>query len=222
MEDGKVDSLGAEPASVFRVFWRRSPRNKHKKPRKLNRRTSGPVVIILAILAITGTPYYLSRHSSTPAADPAGHPVVDASPSPLSGSASFGAEQGSAPAPWARFAPHDRQPSSGIRALPSPVPLSPVPLSPGPPDSGHARQLTPPLVRSPFTAPSGTPWPTLRPAARPAAEPAVTAATPAATTAATSAARSSKPATETAAAAVINITSTTLGAVGAAAAIVGI
>jgi hypothetical protein len=217
MEDDTVDSLGAEPSSVYRVFWRRPPRNKHKKPRKLNWRTSGPVVIILAILAITGTRYYLSRHSSMPAADPAGQPVVHASPSPLSGSASFGAEPGNAPAPWARSMPYYRQQSSGISAL-----TSPVPPSSGPPDPRHARQFTPPLVRSSFTAPSGPPWPTLRPAARPTAEPTVTAATSAATSAATPAAASSKPATETAAAAVINITSTTLGAVGAAAAIVGI
>lgn len=202
MEDGKVDSWGDEPSSVFLVFRRRTPRNKHKKPRKRNWTKSGPVVIILAVLAITGTSYYLSRHSLTSAAGPAGRLGVHASPSQLSGSASFGEEQG--PAPRVRSTPDHGQQSSGISAIPSPAP----------PDPGHTRQFTPPVMRSPFTAPSSTPTPTLRFTASPAAEPAVTPATPAA--------RSSSPAAETAAAAVIKITSTALGAVGAAAAIAGI
>lgn len=204
MGDGKVDSWGEEPSSVFLVFRRKTPRNKHKKPRKCNWRKSSPVVIILAVLAITGTSYYLSRPSLTSAAGPAVRLGVHASPSQLSGSASFGEEQGNAPAPRTHFTPNYRRQSSGISAIPSPAP----------PDPGHTRQFTPPVMRSPFTVPSSAPTSTLSFPARPTAEPAVTPATPAA--------RSSSPAAETATAAVINVTSTALGAVGAAAAIVGL
>jgi hypothetical protein len=208
MEDGKVDSWGEKPSGVFLVFRRSAPRNKHKKPRKRNWRKSGPVVIILAVLAITGTSYYLSRHSLTSAAGPAGRLGVHVSPSQLSGSASFGEEPGSAPALRARSTPHYRQQSSGTSAIPSPAA----------PAAGHTRQFTPPVMRSPIAAPSSAPTPTLsftsRPTARPAVEPAVTPATPTA--------RSSSPAAETATAAVIGVTSTALGAVGAAAAIVGL
>jgi hypothetical protein len=208
MEDGKVDSSGAEKPSVFLVLRRRTPRNKHKKPRKYNWRKSGPVVIILAVLAITGTSYYLSRPSLTSAAVPAGRLDVHAFPSHLSGSASFGEEHGSAPVLRARSTPNYRQQSSGITAIPSPAP----------PNPGPTRQFTPPPTRSPFPPRGSTLTPTLSFTARPAAGP----ATEAPVTPATPAPGSSSPATGTAAAAVVGVTSTALGAVGAAAAIVGL
>jgi hypothetical protein len=159
MEDGKVDSSGEEPSSVSWVFRKRPPRNKHKKPRERNWRKWSPVVIILAVLAIVGTPYYLSRHSLTPAAGPAGpagHPGVQVPPSQLSRSVILGEEQGHAPARRTRSTLQRNQQSSGISAIPGPA-------SPGP-----TRHVTSPPRKSPA------------PALSPAAAPAVTPATPAA------------------------------------------
>jgi hypothetical protein len=214
MEDGKVESWGAELSSVFLILRRRTAAKKHKKPRKRNWRKSAPVVVILAVLAVTGTSYYLSRPAMTSAVRPAGRLVVQASPSQLSGSASFGEPRGGAPG----STPQYRQQSSGISAI----------TGLASPDPGHAGQFTPPVMWSPATTPGSTPTSTLSFTSRPPATSAVTAPTSAvspatsAVTAASPAAGNSSPAPGTPTGAVLGATSTAVGAVGAAAAILGL
>jgi len=225
MEDGKVDSLGAKRHSVSVVSWRRTPRNRHRRPRKRDWKKCAPVVMILAILAIIGT-----RHSLASATGPGVH----ASLSQLSGSARFGVTQGDAPASRARSTPR-RQQSSGISAI----------TNPASPDSRHMRESTPPPVTSAVTPPvrtstsatSAVTSPDSPPASvsspvtsrgripvsglSSAAESAVTRATPAVTPA-TPAAASSPAAAATAAATGVPVTSGLLGVVGALVGLLGL